>query len=129
MKSFDFYGQTALIILGLLMALDYKGMGILFAGLAMLVLGVWQLLSSIANLANAGEMNKSFFRKNLFIASLFIVVAIFIFAGLNKSFSNSVNEIIKFIMFGISPILILRYWIGISKIYNVGFFKKKTTDG
>lgn len=129
MKSFDYYGQMVLIISGLLMAIDYEGMGILFAGLTMLILGVWQLFSTIANLASTDEINKSFFRMNLFIASLYTVIAIVVFIGFNKSFSDSVIRIIMFIMLGIPPLLIFRYWIGISKIYNVGFFKKKTTHG
>ncbi len=90
-------------------------MGILFVGLAMQILGTWQLLSTIANLAGADEMKKSVYRIHLIIASLFTIEIIVVFVGYNKSCSANVIETIMFIMFGISPIPITSYWIGSAK--------------
>ncbi len=129
MKSFDYYGQMVLIIAGLLLAIDYNSMGILFAGLAMLAVGVWQLLSTIFNLLNESTDDKTFFRNNLFIAIGYILVAIILWWVFNNSGMYKLEEKLLFIMMGIPPLLIFRYWIGISKIYNVGFFKKETTHG
>jgi hypothetical protein len=129
MKSFDYYGQMVLIIAGLLLAIDYNSMGILFAGLAMLAVGVWQLLSTIFNLLNESTVDKTFFRNNLFIAIGYILVAVILWWVFNNSGMYKLEEKLWFVMMGIPPLLIFRYWIGISKIYNVGFFKKKTTHG
>ncbi|MES2775188.1 MAG: hypothetical protein V4722_13455 [Bacteroidota bacterium] len=126
MKKFDFYGQMVLIIIGLLLAIPFDDMSIAFAGLVMFATGVWQLISTIVNLANEGGTHKTFFRNNLFIAIGYIIVAIILWELFKGSMARNIEDAAWYIMMGIPPLLISRYWIGISKIYDVGFFKKKT---
>jgi len=128
MKNFDYYGQMALIISGMLMAIDYKGMGILFAGLVMLILGVWQFISTIANFLGKDRSHEPFFRINFYIAIVYFTLAIILYP-LSNGIRTRIHDIVWFIMLGIPPILIFRYWIGISKIYGIGFFKQKNNNG
>lgn len=124
MKQFDFYGQMILIILGLLLAIDYKGWGLPFAGLVMFVLGVWQLISTLVNLFAKDQSHLSFFRINLLIAVGYTVGAVILIL-VTDEFHGKIGDRLFIAMMAIPPFLIFRYWIGISKIYNVGFFKKR----
>jgi len=128
MKNFDYYGQLVLIIAGSILAIDCKGFGILFSGLAMFVLGVWQVLSSVANLATHGCIYKPFFRTNLVVALVYTVMALLL-SYTRQGFSVTIKDVTWFVMMAIPPVLIIRYWIAIGKMYGVGFFKAKTIDG
>ncbi|MEO7312645.1 MAG: hypothetical protein ABIX01_19825 [Chitinophagaceae bacterium] len=123
MKKFDFYGQMVLIIFGLLLAIPLDEMSFLFAGLLMFVAGVWQLLSTIINLLNKDTEKIKFFQTNLFIAIGYIIAAIVLWEVVKTS--RDLEKMVWITMMALPPLLIFRYWICISRIYGVGFFKKK----
>jgi len=122
MKKFDFYGQFVLAIPALLLALDYNGLGIAFAGLFMLALGVWQLISTLVHMFSKDDTHFNFFRNNFIIAVVYILL-VFILSSLHMHYRTENTVII--IMLAIPPFLIVRYWLGIGKIYELWFLKKK----
>jgi len=124
MKKFDFYGQFAFAMPGCLLAIDYNGFGIAYAGLFMFGLGVWQLLSTIINMASANNPHFAFFRNNFIIATVYIIVAAALMMA-DRHISAKTTDAIFVIMLAIPPFLIVRYWLGIGKIYDLWFLKKK----
>jgi|GEM_PF-2590196 len=124
MKKFDFYGQFVFAIPGCLLAIDYNGFGIAYAGLFMFGLGIWQLVSTIINMASANNPHFAFFRNNFIIAIVYIIVATALIMS-ERHMSPKTEDAIFVLMLAIPPFLIVRYWLGIGKIYDLWFLKRK----
>lgn len=122
----DLYGQLTFMVLSLTPFLLIFSRGVnykdvvffyFYHALFLIVLGVWQVLSTVVNYrTNADERVKKFLKNNLLIAFVYLLIftALLEFDVLGKMLDTSLIGILL-----IADALVIRYWFRLKKIYQL----------
>ncbi len=130
-READRYGQVVVWVLSLIpMVYAFPSLFVaselyiilLVHGLGLLILGVWQMISSLINLLYSDEKGQKFFRTNVFIGiGLGILFFFWAYTDHFKVPLPLTKEYYNYIVSGyflVIDIAAIRYWLYISKYYK-----------
>lgn len=125
-QKIDLYGQLTFMLLSLTPFLlifsngvNYKDVVFFYFyhALFLIVLGIWQVLSTVINYRTTiDESAKKFLKNNLLIAFVYLLIftALLEFDVLGKMLDTSLIAILC-----IADILVIRYWFRLKKMYQL----------
>lgn len=118
MKKFDLYGQLVLIVLSYLVLINIYSddwlAPILYHGIFLILIAIWQIISTIKNIAAYDStINTDFFKTNIQIAVIYFTVYFY------SLFTFGLSAWFVVPSFLLAHILIIRYWRGLKKHYQL----------
>jgi hypothetical protein len=132
-RKIDLYGQAVTMLISLWPYLFFIWDGhlsgrqdwviaSLYHGLVLLVLGCWQLISSIVNALLMKEKNKNFFIQNALLGMVLgLAFLVFLWDGLDRAGLRPAQQWGDWLVvayFLLIDVLSVRYWIHLRKTYK-----------